>query len=78
MAKQLNRNLVIGLGAAVIPTGPEFDADDLIAFCKQRLAAYKVPKVIEVVADIPLTAYGKPDKKTLRAKYWGAQTRQVN
>jgi acyl-CoA synthetase (AMP-forming)/AMP-acid ligase II len=30
------------------------------------------------VADIPLTAYGKPDKKTLRAKYWGAQTRQVN
>lgn len=64
--------------AAVIPAGPDFDADDLIAFCKRRLAAYKVPKVIEVVADIPLTAYGKPDKKTLRAKYWGAQTRQVN
>ncbi|TAL08744.1 MAG: AMP-dependent synthetase [Porticoccaceae bacterium] len=64
--------------AAVIPAGQDFDADDLIAFCKQRLAAYKVPKVIEVVADIPLTAYGKPDKKTLRAKYWGAQTRQVN
>ena len=64
--------------AAVIPNGPDFDADDLIAFCKRRLAAYKVPKVIEVVADIPLTAYGKPDKKTLRAKYWGAQTRQVN
>lgn len=64
--------------AAVIPAGPDFDADDLIAFCKQRLAAYKVPKVVEVVADIPLTAYGKPDKKALRAKYWGAQTRQVN
>lgn len=64
--------------AAVIPVDGEFDEQALIAFCKQRLAAYKVPKTIEVVTDIPLTAYGKPDKKTLRAKYWGDQTRQVN
>jgi fatty-acyl-CoA synthase/long-chain acyl-CoA synthetase len=65
--------------AAVIPVDPEgFDARDLIAFCKQRLAAYKVPKVIEVVGDIPLTAYGKPDKKALRAKYWGSQERQIH
>lgn len=65
--------------AAVIPVAPEaFDSRDLIAFCKQRLAAYKVPKVIEVVDDIPLTAYGKPDKKALRAKYWGSQERQIH
>lgn len=64
--------------AAVIPVNGEFDEKGLITFCKQRLAAYKVPKTIEVVTDIPLTAYGKPDKKTLRAKYWGDQTRQVN
>ena len=65
--------------AAVIPADPDaFDSRDLIAFCKQRLAAYKVPKVIEVVDDIPLTAYGKPDKKALRAKYWGEQERQIH
>lgn len=64
--------------AAVIPSAEGLDEDDLIAFCKRRLAAYKVPKIIELVDDIPLTAYGKPDKKTLRAKYWGDQTRQVN
>jgi fatty-acyl-CoA synthase/long-chain acyl-CoA synthetase len=64
--------------AAVIPAGDSLDTEDLIAFCKLRLAAYKVPKVIEVVADIPLTAYGKPDKKALRQKYWGDQVRQVN
>ncbi len=64
--------------AAVVPVAGGLDVKALIAFCKQRLAAYKVPKTIEVVADIPLTAYGKPDKKTLRAKYWGDQTRQVN
>jgi acyl-CoA synthetase (AMP-forming)/AMP-acid ligase II len=31
-----------------------------------------------VVGDIPLTAYGKPDKKALRAKYWGSQERQIH
>ncbi len=64
--------------AAVIPTESGLDEGDLIAFCKKNLAAYKVPKTIEVVSDIPLTAYGKPDKKSLRAKYWGEQSRQVN
>lgn len=64
--------------AAVVPAEDGLDQDDLIAFCKQRLAAYKVPKTIEVVDEIPLTAYGKPDKKSLRAKYWGDRTRQVN
>jgi len=37
-----------------------------------------VPKVVELVAEIPLTAYGKPDKKVLRANYWGDQTRQIH
>lgn len=65
--------------AAVVPADPgRFDSQALIAFCKERLAAYKVPKVVEVVAEIPLTAYGKPDKKALRAKYWGGQTRQIH
>ena len=64
--------------AAVVPVPSEFDEAELIAHCKRHLAAYKVPKVIELVEDIPLTAYGKPDKKSLRAKYWGAQNRQVN
>lgn len=64
--------------AAIIPSSEGLDKDDLIAFCKHRLAAYKVPKTIEIVDDIPLTAYGKPDKKSLRVKYWGDQTRQIN
>jgi fatty-acyl-CoA synthase len=64
--------------AAIIPSEEGFDESDLIAFCKQRLAAYKVPKTIEVIEEIPLTAYGKPDKKSLRAKYWGGQSRQVS
>jgi acyl-CoA synthetase (AMP-forming)/AMP-acid ligase II len=39
---------------------------DLLAFAKERLSPYKVPKVFEFVDSIPLTSVGKIDKKALR------------
>jgi non-ribosomal peptide synthetase component E (peptide arylation enzyme) len=36
--------------------------------CRENLAPYKVPKVIEITEAIPLTAVGKVDKKALRVK----------
>ncbi|MEK6195064.1 MAG: hypothetical protein N2F24_12665 [Deltaproteobacteria bacterium] len=39
---------------------------DIIAFCKENMAPYKIPKVVEFVDEIPLTAVGKVDKKSLR------------
>jgi long-chain acyl-CoA synthetase len=41
-------------------------ADDLIAFCRERLAPYAVPKSIEFRKDLPLTVTGKLFKKQLR------------
>jgi acyl-CoA synthetase (AMP-forming)/AMP-acid ligase II len=35
--------------------------------CRESLSTYKRPKTYEVVAEIPLTGYGKYDKKLLRA-----------
>jgi len=55
--------------AIVAPT----DADappaeqDVIAYAKQRLAAYKVPKSVEIVAEIPRTAATKVSRSALRA-----------
>lgn len=40
--------------------------DEISAFSKEKLAPYKVPKIIEFVDSIPLTAVGKVDKKALR------------
>lgn len=40
---------------------------EITAFCKEQLAPYKVPKRIEIIAQIPLTPIGKIDKKRLRA-----------
>ncbi|HME45892.1 MAG TPA: AMP-binding protein [Syntrophorhabdales bacterium] len=41
--------------------------DDILAFAREKLAPYKIPKVIEFVESIPLTSVGKIDKKALRS-----------
>ena len=51
-------------------TGRQKDEQDLKAdidaFCRKNMAPYKVPKVVEFIDAIPLTAVGKVDKKALR------------
>jgi len=39
---------------------------DLESFCRQNMAPYKVPKIIQFMDQIPLTSVGKVDKKALR------------
>ena len=46
--------------ACVVPAkGATVDADALIAHCRERLAAYKRPRQVLVVDDLPTTATGK-------------------
>ena len=42
-------------------------AEELKAFCRERLAAYKVPDRVEIVAEIPRTATGKVQRRALEA-----------
>ena len=44
--------------------GPE----DIISFCKERLAAYKYPREVEIVSEIPKTLTGKILRRMLRQK----------
>jgi len=56
--------------AAVIPrSGQTFNEDELIAFCKQRLASFKSPKYIVIVDKLPKNASGKILKRELRNTY---------
>ncbi|MEV6610486.1 AMP-binding protein [Kutzneria sp. NPDC051319] len=50
--------------------GHSLDPDDLVAYARQRLAGYKVPRSIDVVAEMPRNATGKILKKVLRHPYW--------
>lgn len=40
--------------------------ENIIAFAKEHCSPYEVPKFVEIVDEIPMTAVGKVDKKVLR------------
>jgi fatty-acyl-CoA synthase len=44
---------------------------------KDRKGAVYTPKTVDFADSIPVSPLGKPDKKALRAQYWG-EGRQVN
>jgi long-chain acyl-CoA synthetase len=46
--------------------GGAVEAEELVAFAKERIGGYKYPREVRIVADIPLTPVGKLDRKALR------------
>jgi long-chain acyl-CoA synthetase len=46
--------------------GATVDPDEVVAFCKERLAAYKYPRAVEVLPELPKGPTGKILKKELR------------
>jgi acyl-CoA synthetase (AMP-forming)/AMP-acid ligase II len=63
--------------AIVIAKEGGADPDELLAWCRERLAAYKVPKSVDFVDSFPLVPSGKISKKDLREVYWGSEGRSV-
>jgi long-chain acyl-CoA synthetase len=51
----------------VIKPGETLTEDELDAFCRERLTAYKVPKIYEFIDELPKSAIGKILRKELRA-----------
>ena len=55
--------------AIVVRTEQELTEADLIAYLRERLAGYKVPKSIVFVDSLPQTGAGKIDKQALVEMY---------
>ena len=53
------------------------DTNELVAWCRDRLAAYKCPKTVDVLAELPRNPTGKVLKRDLRKPYWEGRDRQV-
>ena len=53
---------------ASLHRGAQVSIEELIAFCRARLAAYKHPRQIEVVDELPKTASGKILRRALRSQ----------
>tara|TARA_B110000977_G_scaffold135237_1_gene172068 strand:+ start:105 stop:1805 length:1701 start_codon:yes stop_codon:yes gene_type:complete len=52
----------------VVSTNADLNADHVIAFCKDNMAGYKVPKFVEFRAELPMTNVGKVLRKDLKAE----------
>ena len=49
--------------------------EELIDYCKERIASFKKPKSIDFIDELPKNNYGKIVKRQLRAKYWEGSER---
>ncbi|WP_443110935.1 AMP-binding enzyme, partial [Arthrobacter sp. CAL618] len=54
------------VAAVVIREGHQFSGDALKAFCRGSLAAYKVPRRIVVVEELPRSLIGKVLRRRVR------------
>jgi long-chain acyl-CoA synthetase len=64
--------------AVVVPKpGAKLTDQEIIAFCRGRIASYKKPRSVEFVESIPKNAYGKVVKREIRQKYWLNADRKI-
>jgi acyl-CoA synthetase (AMP-forming)/AMP-acid ligase II len=54
------------------------DYEELIAFARDRIAGYKVPKSVDFIEALPRNPSGKILKKDLREPFWAGRERNVN
>ena len=57
--------LIVPIDSAAPPP-----SDQLELFCRERLAAYKIPRRYEYLSELPRNEMQKVDKKLLRRPYW--------
>ncbi len=61
----------------VLKPDSEVTEQDLLDFCRDRIAGYKMPKSIDFHESFPMTGSGKISKLTLRKPFWDDSDRSV-
>jgi fatty-acyl-CoA synthase len=59
----------VGKACIVLKPGSEATEEELIAFMQQHLARYKVPRSVEFLPELPISAAGKILKRELRDRF---------
>ncbi len=65
-------------GIVVLKSGERATEQEIIQFCKERIASYKAPKSIDFMESLPKTGSGKIHKKALKEKYWKGYEKRVH
>ncbi|PRC91134.1 class I adenylate-forming enzyme family protein [Solimicrobium silvestre] len=62
----------------VLRQGVSVAAEELIAHSKNRLGAYKAPKTLIFVEELPLSVVGKVLRRKVKEKYWQHMDRKIS
>ncbi len=62
----------------VLKPGASATAEELIAFCRERIAHFKAPRAVEFLPELPKTGTGKIAKAALRERYWQGYAKRVH
>ena len=69
---------LLTVDAFVPRAGHTLDPHSVIAWARERIAGFKVPKSVDVITELPRNPSGKILCRALRAPYWEGRERQVN
>jgi acyl-CoA synthetase (AMP-forming)/AMP-acid ligase II len=61
----------------VLQPGAAVTAEEIIRHCGGSLAAYKRPKTVEFVTELPVSGYGKVLRREVRERYWQGQASRI-
>ena len=61
----------------VLKEGQSLAAEELIAYCRKRLAGFKIPRMVEFLNKLPKGGTGKILKANLKEKFWQEHEKRV-
>lgn len=65
------------LACMVLAEEAQFDCDEMIDFCRDKLAGYKIPRQLQIMEALPRNPSGKVLKTELRKPHWADHGRSV-
>jgi acyl-CoA synthetase (AMP-forming)/AMP-acid ligase II len=65
------------LAFVVLKEGASLTVEEMIEFCRERIAGYKIPRKLEIIGEMPRNPSGKILKKELRKPYWEGIDRSI-
>lgn len=61
----------------VLKPGQRVTEEEVVDYCRGRLAGFKIPKSVDFLESLPKTGTGKIMKSQLRDRYWGGYDKRV-
>jgi acyl-CoA synthetase (AMP-forming)/AMP-acid ligase II len=65
------------LAMVVLQADTSLETAEMIAFCRDKIAGYKIPRKLQVIPEMPRNPSGKILKKELRKPFWEGVERNI-